>query len=197
MIDGRRCITFIIAGLVCAAAVHADMVPVSSPDAGRPRQVYMCSRTDIPCPNLSSPLNSLSVAHLDIMSVRFLPPVDVDIAQVSQTQHALDLANQPGSLSLCLYALLGLGLCNSAHWVRKISLGCIPEWYHSGGPFQIGHSLAISPESLRPAPACCFIQPVWTAERLIPQYRLRTVVSCWRKSQFTPDVIASRGPPLS
>jgi hypothetical protein len=46
-------------------------------------------------------------------------------------------------------------------------------------------------------PVCCFIQPDNAAERLIPQYRIRTVVSSWRKSQFTPDVIASRGPPLS
>ena len=42
-----------------------------------------------------------------------------------------------GSLSLCLSALLGLGLCSFAHCVKKSSFGFILEWYRNGGPFQI------------------------------------------------------------
>jgi hypothetical protein len=96
---------------------------------------------------------------------------------------------------LCLSAIIGLGLCTSAHCVKRLSFGFIPEWYHNGGPFQIGHSFAVNPDSVNPVPAYCFVQPVPGAEDFIPQYHLGTIVSLWRKSQFTADVLAGRGPP--
>jgi hypothetical protein len=87
-------------------------------------------------------------------------------------------------------------LCSSAHWVKRLSFGFVPEWYHNGGPFQIGHSYAVTPESLCPVQVCCFIQPFCTEDNHLPQYFLKTVTSLWRKSQFTPCVLASRGPPV-
>ena len=100
-------------------------------------------------------------------------------------------------VSRCLYALMGLGLCSSVHWVKKINLGHIPEWYHEGGPLQIGHSHAATPESLCSLQVCFLAPQDDRAEDSLPQYHLGTIVSLWRKSQFTSSVIASRGPPLS
>jgi len=197
MIGGRELLVAIIGGLLVAPAADADMVPVSELAAGCPQRVHVCSRPDLQHASSSSPCNCPGVADLDLWSVRFLPEANADLDRTPQIQHFRGLTEGPGSVSLCLYALIGVGLCNWPRWVRKVPLGFIPEWYHNGGPFQIGHRLAVSPESLRPAPACCFIQPVWVSERLIPRYRRRTLVSCWRKSQFTPDVIVSRGPPVS
>ncbi len=195
MIDGRRIITAVIGVFVATVSVYADMTPVSRLNAGHRQSEHVYGRTDLQYTNLSSPSNFPSVADLDLWSVEFLPEANADASQTSEIQHPLSLTNGPGSLNLCLSALIGLGLCSSAHWVKRLSFGFVPEWYHNGGPFQIGHSFAVSPESLCPAPACCFVQPTCTAERLMPRYRLRAVVSLWRKSQFTPDVIASRGPP--
>ena len=197
MFDGRKLLIAVIGGLLITATADADMVSVFELDAGRHQEVSTCSQPETPPTDLSCPFNQPSFVDLDMLSVRFLPQANAHVIQTYETRHALDLTNEPGSYSLCLYALIGLGLCNSVHWVKKISLGFIPEWYHDGGPFQIGHSYAVTPESLYPAPAYCFIQPVWAVEDSLPQYRLRTIVSSWRKSQFTPDVIASRGPPLS
>ena len=197
MFDGRKLLIAVIGGLLITAAVEADMVPVFHLDAGCRHEVSTCSQPKTPCTNPACPCDLPDFADIDMLGVRFLPQSGPDLTQTSQTKHALDLTNEPGSCSLCLYALIGLGLCNSVHWVKKVSLGFIPEWYHDGGPFQIGHSYAVTPESLYPAPAYCFIQPVWAAEDSLPQYHLGTIVSSWRKSQFTPDVIASRGPPLS
>jgi len=195
VIDSRKLITVVIVGLVVTAAAYADMVPVSRLDAG-PRQLpNVCGRTDLQYTNLSSPSNFSSVGHLDLWSVEFLPEANADVSQTSEIQHPQILTNGQGSLNLCLSALIGLGLCSSAHWVKRLSFGFIPEWYHDGGPFQIGHSFAVTPESLCPVPVCCFVQPVCTVEDSLIQYRLRTVVSLWRKSQFTPCVLASRGPP--
>ena len=195
MIRLRKLIIAIIGGLVVTAAGHADMVSVSRTDAEPRQPARVCGRTDLQHTNLANPLNCTGVADLDLWSAGSLPEADADAGQTSQIQPPQTLTNGPSSLSLCLSAMIGLGLCSSAHWVKRISFGFVPEWYHNGGPFQIGHSLAVSPDSLCPVPAYCFIQPVRVVERLIPQYRLGTVVSLWRKSQFTPDVIASRGPP--
>ena len=72
------------------------------------------------------------------------------------------------SLGLCLCALLGLGVCRSAPWVKKLSLTVIPEWYHDGGPRQIGHSLAVTPDCLCSSSAC-FVQPQSPAEDTAPK----------------------------
>ena len=195
MIDRRKLLIAVIGTLVVTAAVNADMIPVSKLDAGRWQAPRVCGRTDLQYTNLSSPSRCPSVADLGLWSVQLLPQANADVRQTSEIQHPQISTDGVGSYSLCLYALIGLGLCRSAPFVRRLSFGFVPEWFHDGGPFQIGHSFAVSPESLCPAPASCFIQPVCTVQPLISQYRLRTIVSCWRKSQFAPLVLASRGPP--
>ncbi|MFZ2147476.1 MAG: hypothetical protein WAV28_09660 [Sedimentisphaerales bacterium] len=195
MIDGRRFIAAIVGGLVVTAAVYADMVPVSQSDAGRRQLIYDCRRPGLLYTDLSSPSNFPSFAELYSCSVEFLPGASADVSQASEMQQPQILTDGTGSLSLCLCALIGLGLCRTAPWVKKLSFCFVPEWYHNGGPFQIGHSYAVTPESLCPVPAFCFIQPVCMAEDSLTQYRLGTIMSLWRKSQFTPIVLASRGPP--
>jgi hypothetical protein len=197
MIDGRRIITAVIGGLVFTATVYADMTPVSQSDAKRVQSSNACRLAELQYTNLSSPYNPPSVTELDLWSVEFFPEAKADVSQTAEIQHLQILTNGQGSLNLCLSALIGLGLCSSAHWVKRISFGFVPEWYHNGGPFQIGHSYAVTPESLCPVPVCCFVQPVCTVEDSLPQYRLGTVTSLWRKSQFISDVIASRAPPIS
>lgn len=190
----RKYIAAFVGGLFVCAAAHADMVPVSQLDAGYRHTEQPCGQAGSVYTSSSSPFGSFSFAALDSWSVEFLPKANTDISQSSELP-SLQLTGGPSSFSLCLSALIGLGLCSSAHCIRKLHFGFIPEWYHDGGPYQIGHSLAIMPNSLCPAPVCCFVQPVHTVEELMPQSRLRTIAALWRKSQFTPDAIASRGPP--
>jgi len=197
MIYWRRLIPGIIGSLLFAAFVRADMVPISKVQAEGQQSIPVCVWAEVQSTNLLILYDNPTAVDLDLATVQFLPEAGADARQTSQIPCTIDLTGEPGSCSLCLYALMGLSLCSAPHWVRKLSLGHIPEWYHDGGPFQIGHSFAISSESLYPVPVCCFVQPVGTIYHLIPQYRFRTIVSFWRKSQFTPEVIASRGPPLS
>jgi hypothetical protein len=197
MIQRRELFIIVIGTLVFVSAAYADMVQVSRLDAGLSQSPYVCGRTDFQYQftNLSNPSNCPSVADLDLWSVTLSLEANADINKTSEIQHPKILTDGTGSFSLCLWALMGLGLCRTAPWVKKLSFGFIPEWYHNGGPFQVGHSYAATPESLCPVLVCCFIQPVCTVEDSLPQNRLRTVVSLWRKSQFTPAVIAARGPP--
>ena len=195
MVDRRKILSVLVGVLALTAAVNADMVPVSQLDAEPRQSPRVCGWTDLQHANLSSRFNYTGLADLDLWSVEFLPEAVANVAQTGHLQNLQSLTNGPSSLNLCLSALIGLGLCSSAHYVKRLSLGCVPEWFHDGGPFQVGHSLAVSPETLCPAPACCFVQPVWAVEDSLARYRLGTVTSLWRKSHFTQAVIASRGPP--
>jgi hypothetical protein len=195
MTNWRKLLVAIIGALVVTTAVHADMMPMSKSDAECRQVPFVSGATDLHYANLSGRCNGLTVADAGLWSVQLLPQANADFGHTS-VQHPQISADGAGNLGLCLYALIGLGLCRSAPYVKRLSFGFVPEWFHDGGPFQIGHSFAVSPESLCPAPACCFIQPVCTEQPLISQYRLRTIVSLWRKSQFTPLVLASRAPPF-
>jgi len=195
MINGRRIISAVICGLIVTAAVHANMVPVSQQDSGCRQPHPVCDEINLYNNNLSDSHNFPSVNDLSSLSVGFLPQANTDIEQTSEIQHLQSLTDGPGSISLCLSALIGFGLCSSTHFVKRLSFSFVPEWYHNGDPFQIGHSHAITPESLCITPVYCFVQPVCAVEDSFIQYRLRTITSLWRKSQFTPSVIASRGPP--
>ncbi|MHC4560327.1 MAG: hypothetical protein ACYS80_23835 [Planctomycetota bacterium] len=195
MIDSRKLISAVIGGLVVTAAVYADMTPVSRLDTKRWYSPRVCGRSDLHYTNSSSPYIFPGVADPDLRSVQFPPQANADVTQTYEIQHSINLTNGQGSFTLCLYALMGLGLCSSTHWVKKLSFGFIPEWYHNGGPFQIGHSYALTPESLCPVPVCCFVQPVGRAENFLRQLYWGNVAPFLRKSQFTPDAVAPRGPP--
>ncbi len=196
MINRRKLLITVGLGLLVTTGVYADMTPVSRMDAKCVQSSNACRLAELQYTDLSSPYNPPSVTELDLWSVEFFPEAKADVSQTSEMQQPQILTDGTGSSNLCLSALIGLGLCSSAHWVKRISFGFVPEWYHNGGPFQIGHSYAVTPESLCPVPVCCFVQPVCTVEDSLPQYRLGTVTSLWRKSQFTPTVLVPRGPPL-
>ena len=198
MPEREMLIISVVGALIITASVHADMMPISAPDIGCGQSPYVLyGQTDLLYTDFSSPFNCPSVADLDLWPVGLLPEPTADTGQTSDLQNLRSFTDGPGSFALCLYALISLGLCRSAPWVKKLSFEFIPEWYHDGGPFQIGHSFAVSTETLYPKPACCFIKPVCMVESHIPQYSQRTIESLWRKSQFTPDLLAARGPPLT
>jgi hypothetical protein len=198
MINGKRQFIAFFVMLVGTVSVYADMMPMPTSNAEQGQlPCISCSQTDLQYPDLSSPFNYTNVTDLDLWPAGLSPEPTADTGQTSKVQNLRSFTDGTGSFALCLYALIGLGLCQAAPWVKKLSFEFIPEWYHDGGPFQIGHSHAVTPETLYPTPAYCFIQPACMVESHIPQYSLGTIVSLWRKSQFTPDVIASRGPPLS
>ena len=190
MFDGRRVFLFFIAGLAIAPAAFAGMMPASLHDVGvfRPE-------TDPQFANSPLPSDCPGVTHLDLWPGQLLPDTPVAVQQNGEIQHPQALTEGTSSLNLCLSALMGLGLCGSFHWFKKVHFGFIPEWYHDGGPLQVGHSHAVNPNTLCTIPAYCFIQPVCTAEDHLPQYHLKTAVSLWRKSQFTSTVLAPRAPP--
>ena len=125
MIDGRR-VLFLIAGLAIAPAAFAGMMPASSHDVG-----VLCPRTDPQYTNAPSLFDSSGVTDSDFWLGRLLPNTPAEVQQNREIQHPSALTDGTGSLSLCLSALIGLGLCGSVHWVKKGSFHFVPEWYHN------------------------------------------------------------------
>ena len=197
VIHRRRVIMAIVVALVATAGVYADMMP-AFPSNGAPRpSAPACERTACSSPNSPSPSIGPAVFDLDLWPVASLPTTDAEVEPTAETPVPLQLLDRdPSSFDLCLYALMGLGLCKSAPWVKKLPLGGIPDWYHHGGPSQIGGSHAVGPDCLCSA-ATCFLQPHNGADDFMPQHCLGTIAALWRKPQRTPNVLASRGPPCT
>ncbi len=190
----RRIILAVVAAMAATGSVRADMVPVSGAGFGCGTPSAVC---DVPRPPSQPARHELYGIGFDAFD---FPPVRLDVRPQadwpqSAEQPVLVLSDRQNSFNLCLYALVGLGLCKSAPWVKKIRFGMIPAWYCDAGPFQVGHSHVIPPDCLISAPACCFVPPRCGPEPPLPRYRREAIVSLWRKSQFTPTILASRGPP--
>ena len=193
-----RCGTIAAAVVVAvlAGAGYADLMPIAVAESGVEGRACVSAPSEVggspvPEPYLAQP-SAFALASdclgetLGAASVEGAEPPSVHV-----------LADRSDSFDLCLYTLLGLGVFRSGQWIRKPSLGFIPAWYHDGAPFRIGHSLAVSPDCVCSLTVCCIAQPPYAAEDRIPKYRSRTVLSLWRRSQFTPDVLAARGPPVT
>lgn len=182
MKNGRHFVVLVTVVLIAAATGHAGMTPIDRPDARPAISLPVTSQAGSQTPGVVTPVG--------------VAPGSLPVADPAADTAAVHIAtDRQNSLHLCLYAMLSMGLCKSVPYVKKVAIGIVPQWYHDGGPFQIGHSHAISPDCLDSAPVYCFIQPDVAAGNPTPQCRQRSIVSLWRTSQFTPSVLASRGPP--
>ena len=195
--DKRALIITAAVALIVAEGVFADMMPVCPLDADTERVSGGCDEAERRgASSCGLFVGGFGISDLSSSSIFPLPETGTDGGTGRTTQHVLNLTERSDSLDYCLYALLGLGLCYSGHWVRWSSLDLIPQWYPDGGSFQVGHSLAASPKTLCSAPVCCFVQPDYTVGDSVAPFRPDETASLWRQSQFAPAALAARGPPV-
>ncbi len=198
MVGVRETISTVIVALAVAPVVHADMMPASSPRGGSRWSLSVWGKAVAPPPSDSQASVTFGdTVDLDLCPEGCLPVVKLDAGSTGPAKHLRIVADRQNSLSLCLYALFGLGLCRSGAWIKKLYVELIPDWYHAGGPYQMGHSFAIAPNCLPSTLIRCFIQPdsVIAIEAAPLAFRWEIVASFGQQSQFLPGVVASRGPP--
>lgn len=197
MIQGRKIAIAVFMAFAATGVVYGDMMPATRLD-----------RPPVPPTSSASPAASESsdestwsadrgMANLALPSFASCVELSVTTEQVDAAQPLGILPHDRGSVDLCLYALLGLGLCRSGQLARRSTLGFIPGWYHAGGPYQIGHSHAVGPETLCPIPLYCFIQPDAEVDDVLSSSRLGAFASLPEPAQYVPAGIISRGPPVS
>jgi hypothetical protein len=191
MAEWKRAVVAILMAFAVMDGVYADMMPTSSLGAAFRPSRCVCDRTG-PSTRLDGP----AITDLDVSSASYPDKIRFHLESANETQESPHiLASDQGSLDLCLYALLGLGMCRSGRWVRKSGLGHIPEWYHSDGPYQIGPSQAVGPDLLRLRPSLCLAQPDCTSGAALPQPGSVRIASLDRSTQCTPTTLPCRGPP--
>ena len=114
-------------------------------------------------------------------------------AQTTGDSVIRELREPPSSMSLYLSVLIGVGGWHFVRSARHFNMSAAPEWYHTGGPIQVGHSTPLDPSFGTP-PLCHFEQPVVHQSLL---NRIRPDESPGFESQPCLLLAAPRGPPLS
>lgn len=141
-----------------------------------------------PDPN---PRNRLDMA-LDVTAVR--PAVDFSAPLTPARRKAIALPPGPSSITLFFMAFGSLGVWHVGRSARNGNLhfGHMPDWYHTGGPLQVGHAAAIDPQ----------FQPQVLSPLEAPINGPTLVYQLWRdvplhcEPQFCPTLTAPRGPPV-
>jgi len=176
---------------VVTGVAQADLMPVSNMETGLQMEASVSEPSQVPATPAYDLLLGLPGPSEWAAEAVNLPVGSEAEEAESNVQVLIDRSD---SVDLCLYALIGLGVLRSGHWVRRSTLGCIPEWYHTGGPDQIGHSHAIGPDC-RFVGTVCFVQPAGGPDALSEEYHRGLIAPLLRKSQLVRAALASRGPP--
>jgi hypothetical protein len=196
MIGRGKIIPILIGAASLCAAAHADMVPLSPADLGGASSQQIRLWADSPSTSPSRPhLGSLESADFGLLFVGSWPAPSAQTGQVDETKFPQILADKQNSASLCLYALLGLGLCRSVPLVKRLHFGRIPDWYHSGSDDQIGHGLSAAPDYRWSVPTPYFAPLGHESKDISPGGLSRTMMSLLKGPQIASWELGSRGPP--
>lgn len=104
-----------------------------------------------------------------------------------------ELPPAPSSMALVLSALATLGAYQGVRSVKRLHLNFTPDWYHTGGPTQIGHATPFDLEFGGALPVCEFDEPV---ARPAFTYRIPREICSRLRSQFLLLTESPRGPPV-
>ncbi|MBN2561997.1 MAG: hypothetical protein JXQ75_13815 [Phycisphaerae bacterium] len=114
-----------------------------------------------------------------------------DEASNASSAQVREVPPLPSSAVLFLSAVLSAGAWHLGRSAMHLHLGALPEWYHAGGPDQIGHAVPFDFD-FSASPPCRFEQPV--GERPF-RYRVRREETPRCDEQANLTIAAPRGPP--
>ncbi len=102
----------------------------------------------------------------------------------------------PGSLTVALSSLLTLGGWRLVRQARLVYLVCLPEWYHEGGPGQVGHAIPFDLNTRANVLPICWYQPDCLVVSSQPMAHYSRPERCapWDSLYFIPTS-APRAPP--
>lgn len=103
----------------------------------------------------------------------------------------IQLPPAPSSTALFFSAMASIGAWQLVRSSKNLHFGAMPEWYHSGGPVQVGHITAFDLD-FTSLPLCLFEEPV--GERPF-FYSTGRDIGLRRESQHFLSIADPRGPP--
>lgn len=186
-----RAIVFGLGFLVAAGAAHADLT-ASSP--GLDEQLLLASDGHLqPTESFGRSSPSLDSLGMDLWpSAASVNGFDTGY-DGGNAPTVRDLPAVPGSAQLFLSAMLSVGAWHMVRSAKHFHLADIPEWYHPGGPAQVGHVVPFDLD-FSALPVCFFEQPV--AERPALARHLREFISRMLSQQYFLTNADPRAPPV-
>ena len=156
-----------LAILLVGTTARADLVSCLPIDHARDAYPAAILTAPLPVAARISESGSIATAVATELAASFEP--------ASQTEHVITLPPGPDSVLLAASGLLSLGAIQLGRNVRKLHFGLMPEWYHDGGPTQVGHATAWDLGFSHSAmPVCCFELPITAgSERPPARWRLQ------------------------
>ena len=188
---GRTFIAAVVAILAGSAVACADMAgpaDLPRPSCGGRQQDQAAQPA--PASRIAGPEALLPPAAQTAAGAL---PLCVPEAPEAGVPAARALEGGPGSASLFFVALGALGAWQVGRSLRKVHYGLAPDWYHTGGPAQVGRA---SPIDLS-APAAA--APAYSNP--LPEHLNRLGLQAGESRgpvgpQFLPAALAPRAPPL-
>jgi len=154
-----RASLYVVLMLSVSVSAYADRTGVSWSITDQPR-VATCEPVGPNHQTASSVPYSDGFSSLSTDLDVGLPAVSFGSESVDQTNGKIEqLPSTPDSAVLLMYGLCSLGTCQLTRSARKLQLGHVPGWLHTGGPSQIGHTFALDLSNMHVLPLCWF-QPL-------------------------------------
>ena len=123
-----------------------------------------------------------------------VPPRAIDSSTPTKSEvKPIVLPADMSSITMFLTGLSSLGAWQFVRSARntKFHLGHMPEWYHTGGPIQVGHVTAIDPGLTVAAMVSICDLPTGQSLQLL----LRRATALRLRSQSAPALATPRAPP--
>ncbi|MFQ5494905.1 MAG: hypothetical protein ACE5EX_05950 [Phycisphaerae bacterium] len=158
------------------------------------------AEADLVAPQASAPAGDASLAASDTasstaVSLDLLNEIPAPATRPSDTvsdEKIRKLPAAPSSAALFLSGLLSMGAWRLTRSAGNLHFGALPEWYHTGGPTQIGHVVPFDFE-FAAVPACW---GVGQERRPTHLGRNRRDDDCLCDAHAVPlTVVAARAPP--
>lgn len=150
----------IVCGLVFLVAAGAARGDLTASSPGLDGQPLLASDGQLQ-PKESSGSSSASLDSLDLdlwPSAGSVTEFDTGY-DGGNAATVRDLPAAPGSAQLFLSAMLSVGAWHLVRSAKHFHLADIPDWYHPGGPSQIGHVVPFDLD-FSALPVCFFEQPI-------------------------------------
>jgi len=192
---GRLALTIGVVVLLCpAVAAWADLGPVAGPTPVQAADGDI-SGGIVGAPGAATVGDSGSAAGLAGEFESFSLPLSIygsgSYGQ-SGSEQVRELPAGPDGVALLLCGLGTLGGWQLTRSARKIQVGPVPAWFHTGAPDQVGHAVLLDP-AFGTLPLCWLDRPAGERPRSTRFWQERRS-RC--DPQFVFSVVAPRGPPI-
>lgn len=179
----------LVIALAATGAAQADLTPADWAGVRVERPASGPNPVGINDTARDTPLIALPVSLDPLPS----PPIHAGAAHHARPA-AKQLPPAPDSSALFLCALGSLGTWQLGRSARKWNFEAVPDWYHTGGPTQIGHATPLDINSFT-LERCALAAPVRVDELSAPVRREEYDDHRPRSDQFRSIQEGPRAPP--